>query len=169
MKWPAIFKDASQWLQELLVDLLKTKIFAYLGLVAVMATGVFGLALFLVDPNIHSPLDGIWSAWVTMTHVGFGDVVPVSFFGRLLAAALILLGLVFFSLFTAVVSLALIGRNMDALGLEMRRVGRETERIEGEESRILREVARVHERLDALEHRLPPFREAEHSREARPD
>ena len=81
-----------------------------------MVTLAVGLILFLIDPNIKSPLDGIWSAWVTMTHVGFGDVVPISFFGRLLAAGLILFGLVFFSLFTALVSVALIGRNMDALG-----------------------------------------------------
>jgi hypothetical protein len=103
-----------------------------------------------------------------MTHVGFGDVVPVSFLGRLLAAALILVGLVFFSLFTALVSVALIGRNMDALGMEMRRVGQEADRIEGEESRILRELARIHARLDTLEQRLLPLpEEAEPPRQAR--
>ncbi|MDP3009144.1 MAG: ion channel [Methylococcales bacterium] len=32
----------------------------------------------------------MWSAWVTMTHVGFGDVVPTSFLGRLFSAGLIL-------------------------------------------------------------------------------
>lgn len=78
------------------VELFKVKNLGYLILLAIMMTLVMGVILFLIDPNIESPFDGIWSAWVTMTHVGFGDVVPISFFGRLLAAGLILFGLVFF-------------------------------------------------------------------------
>ena len=33
-----------------------------------------GLILYLLDPNIHSLFDGIWSAWVTMTLVAFSLV-----------------------------------------------------------------------------------------------
>ncbi|MGZ5529537.1 MAG: potassium channel family protein [Limisphaerales bacterium] len=120
-----------------------------------MVTLAVGLALFLIDPNIRSPLDGIWSAWVTMTHVGFGDVVPSSFFGRLLAAGLILLGLVLFSLFTALVSVALIGRNIHALGLDVRQIEQDAGRIQTGEDRILDELARLHERMAALEKQLP--------------
>lgn len=138
------------------VELTRTHNLGHLFLLAVLATLVVGFALFLIDPNVKSPFDGIWSAWVTMTHVGFGDVVPVSFFGRLLAAALILFGLVLFSLFTALVSVTLIGRNVDAFGGEIKRLERETERVESEESRILRELARLHERLDRMERRLAP-------------
>jgi voltage-gated potassium channel len=124
-----------------------------------MVTLAVGLILFLIDPNIKSPLDGIWSAWVTMTHVGFGDVVPVSFIGRLLAAVLILFGLVFFSLFTALVSVALIGRNMDALGLNVRQIEQEAGRIQTGEDRILAELAQMHERLKALEKLLSSNRD----------
>ena len=116
MRWLDECHNAIQWGSNLRIDLFKVKNLGYLVLLAIMVTLAVGLILFLIDPNIKSPFDGIWSAWVTMTHVGFGDVVPVSFFGRLLAAGLILFGLVFFSLFTALVSVALIGRNMDALG-----------------------------------------------------
>ena len=86
-----------------------------------------------------------------MTHVGFGDVVPISFFGRLLAVGLILFGLVFFSLFTALVSVSLIGRNMDALGMDMRQIEQGANRIQTGEDRILAELARLHKRLKALE------------------
>jgi voltage-gated potassium channel len=135
-------------------DLLKAKNLGHLVLLAAMVTLAVGLVLFLVDPNIKSPLDGIWSAWVTMTHVGFGDVVPTSFVGRLLAAGLILFGLVLFSLFTALVSVALIGRNMDALGVDVRRIGQEAGRIQTGEDRILDELARLHGRMEALEKQL---------------
>ena len=114
MRWLTECHNAIHWGDNLRVDLFRVKNLGYLILLAIMVTLAMGLLLFLIDPNIKSPLDGIWSAWVTMTHVGFGDVVPISFFGRLLAAGLILFGLVFFSLFTALVSVALIGRNMDA-------------------------------------------------------
>ncbi|WP_019867032.1 potassium channel family protein [Methylovulum miyakonense] len=142
------------WGNSLKADLFKSKKLGYLVLLAVMVTLAAGLMLFLVDPNIQSPMDGIWSAWVTMTHVGFGDVVPVSFLGRLLAAGLILFGLVFFSLFTALVSVVLIGRNMDALGLGVRRIEQETGDIQTGEERILAELARLHERMALLEQQL---------------
>jgi voltage-gated potassium channel Kch len=154
MRWLEECRNAIHWGSNLRVELFKVKNLGYMILLAIMVTLAMGLMLFLIDPNIKSPFDGIWSAWVTMTHVGFGDVVPISFFGRLLAAGLILFGLVFFSLFTALVSVALIGRNMDALGVDMRQIEQKSARIQTGEDRILAELARLHERMKALEKQL---------------
>jgi voltage-gated potassium channel len=154
MCWLTKCHNAIQWGNNLRVDLFKIKNVEYLALLATMVTLVVGLMLFLIDPNIKSPVDGIWSAWVTMTHVGFGDVVPISFFGRLLAAGLILFGLVLFSLFTALVSVALIGRNMDALVVGVRHIEQEASSIQTGEGRILDELARLHERMATLEMQL---------------
>jgi voltage-gated potassium channel len=154
MRWLTECHNAIHWGDNLRVDLFRVKNLGYLILLAIMVTLAMGLLLFLIDPNIKSPLDGIWSAWVTMTHVGFGDVVPISFFGRLLAAGLILFGLVFFSLFTALVSVALIGRNMDALGADMQQIEQKADHIQTGEDRILAELARLHERMKALERQL---------------
>ncbi|WP_340120812.1 potassium channel family protein [Methylobacter svalbardensis] len=154
MHWLAECHNAIQWGNGLRGDLFRSKHLEYLVLLAVMVTLAVGLILFLIDPNIKSPFDGIWSAWVTVTHVGFDDVVPISFFGRLLAAGLILFGLVLFSLFTAVVSVALIGRNMQALGMDVRQIEQEAGRIQTGEDRILAELARLHERMAALEKQL---------------
>jgi voltage-gated potassium channel len=151
MRWLDECHNAIHWGDNLRVELFKVKNLGYLVLLATMMTLAAGLILFLIDPNIKSPLDGIWFAWGTMTHVGFGDVVPISFFGRLLAVGLILFGLVFFSLFTALVSVSLIGRNMDALGIDMRQIEQGANRIQTGEDRILAELARLHERLKALE------------------
>jgi hypothetical protein len=154
MRWLDECHNAIHWGSKLRVELFRVKNLSYLVSLAIMMTLAVGLILFLIDPKIKSPLDGIWSAWVTMTHVGFGDVVPISFFGRLLAAGLILFGLVFFSLFTALVSVALIGRNMDALGVDMSRIEQEAGRIQTGEDRILAELARQHELLKVLEKQL---------------
>lgn len=147
-------QNAIQWAKSLQGDLLKAKNLGYLVLLALMVTLAFGFLLFLFDPNIKSLFDGIWSAWVTMTHVGFGDVVPTSFLGRLLASVLILLGLLLFSLFTALVSVSLIGRNMDMLDGGVQHIEQEAGRIEVGEDRILAELARLHQRMDALEKQL---------------
>ncbi len=133
-------------------DLLKSRHLGYLLLLALLATIVAGLFLFILDPNVHSAFDGVWLAWVTMTHVGFGDVTPVSFLGRLLAGALILLGLVLFSLFTALVSATLIGKNLDAALIAGKSAA--DDEIKINEQRLLDEVESLKQRLEQLENHL---------------
>ena len=159
MNWLDDFHNAINWGNSLGTDLIKSKKLGYLVLLAVVATLVSGFLLYLADPNIESLPDGIWSAWVTMTHVGFGDVVPVSFLGRLLAAALILLGLVFFSLFTALVSVALISKDMDLMGEGVKRVEAETGNISKGEDQILAELSQLRLRMDELQKQLLSHRD----------
>jgi len=154
MKIIMILTEAVNLFKNLLNDLIGKRSLVYLLILAIAVAIVSGFLLFIIDPNIHSLFDGIWSAWVTMTHVGFGDVVPTSFLGRLLSAALILFGLALFSLSTALFSVTLMGKNIDAWGHEVRQIEQETSRIESEENKILRELARLHERMEALEKQL---------------
>lgn len=60
-----------------------------------------GTIMSIIDPNVHSAVDGIWWAWVTVTTVGYGDIVPASNAGRLFGALLILMGIGLFTLLTA--------------------------------------------------------------------
>ena len=62
---------------------------------------VAGTLMSIIDPNVHSPMDGIWWAWVTVTTVGYGDIVPASNAGRLFGAFLILMGIGLFTMLTA--------------------------------------------------------------------
>lgn len=145
------FYQALHWANRLRGDLFKCKHVGYLVLLSLAATLAVGILLFLIDPNIHSPLDGIWSAWVTMTHVGYGDVVPASFLGRLLAAGLILLGVVLFSLFTALVSVTLISKNDEILaGLPSAKES-ELNRLQGGHELILDELAQLQLRMEVLQ------------------
>lgn len=149
-----IYSHAFKWMINLKDDLLKAKSLEYVVIVALSISVVTGFLLFLVDPNIRSVGDGIWYAWVSITHVGYGDVVPSSLLGRLLGTVLILLGLGMLALFTASSSSALIGRDLGSVREEMITVEKETHDIEREESRVLKELARIHQRLDQLEARL---------------
>lgn len=149
-----ILTEALGLFKNLLNDLRGKRSLVYLLILAVAVSIASGFILYILDPNIHSVFDGIWSAWVTMTHVGFGDVVPTSFFGRLLSAMLILFGLALFSLFTAILSVTLIGKNIDTWGHDVRQIEQETIRIETEENQILHKLARLHERMEAMEKQL---------------
>ena len=60
-----------------------------------------GTLMAVIDPNVDTPLDGIWWAWVTVTTVGYGDIVPGSTAGRLFGSVLILMGIGLFAMMTA--------------------------------------------------------------------
>jgi len=154
MKIITILTEALTLFKNLLNELIGKRSLVYLLILALAVAIVSGFLLFIIDPNVHSLFDGIWSAWVTMTHVGFGDVVPTSFLGRLLSATLILFGLALFSLSTALFSVTLMGKNMDAWGHDVRQIEQETSRIETEENQIFYELTRLHERMEALEKQL---------------
>ena len=154
MKIIMILTEALSLFKSLLNDLSQKRALVYLLTLAFAVTIASGFMLYMIDPNIHSLFDGIWSAWVTMTHVGFGDVVPTSFLGRLLSAALILFGLALFSMFTAIVSVTLIGKDMNIWGQNVRQIEQGTSGIETEENQILQELARLHDRMTALEKKL---------------
>jgi len=70
-------------------------------LIAFIIVMLSGILIAGIDPNIKSIWDGLWWALVTVTTVGYGDVVPVSTAGKLFGAVLILLGIGLFSLLTA--------------------------------------------------------------------
>ena len=75
-----------------------------LGLILFVAfaiTSIGGVAVTLVDPAFGQVGDGIWWAWVTITTVGYGDIVPNTLVGRAFAVVLMLMGLGLIALISA--------------------------------------------------------------------
>jgi len=73
---------------------------------AFIILGAGALFAYLEDQSLWN---GIWYALVTITTVGYGDIVPHTEHGRVFGVFLILFGVVFFSLITANVAAFLIG------------------------------------------------------------
>lgn len=61
---------------------------------------IFGLLISFIEPQTFSSIfDGIWWAIITVSTVGYGDLVPETIFGKIIAILLILLGVGFVSTF----------------------------------------------------------------------
>jgi len=93
-----------------------------------------------LDPAIDNTWDGIWWAWVTVTTVGYGDVVPQTASGRVFAVVLMLMGISMLSLITANISAYLMARG--------------TEKEIRLEQRELKKLMLVEDRLDLIEAKL---------------
>jgi len=71
-------------------------------IIIVMISG--NLIYFLEPQNIANAFEGCWWSLVTMTTVGYGDIVPHSAAGRALASVLIIIGLTMFAMLTGTIS-----------------------------------------------------------------
>jgi len=77
----------------------------YVVVLVLLFVVVAGSAVAMVDSeDVGSIWDGIWWALATVTTVGYGDVVPRSVVGRIVAAVVMLVGIGFFALLTAAVA-----------------------------------------------------------------
>jgi len=74
---------------------------------------LFGFIFFTAEPDVKSFSDGLWWALVTITTVGYGDITPMTSIGRLVASALMFLGLGLIASLTAVISVKFIQNFVD--------------------------------------------------------
>ncbi len=112
--------------------------------VAAIIVVMAGTTIAIIDPAIDTPWDGIWWAWVTVTTVGYGDIVPESPYGKIFGGFLMILGLGLFSLLTANFSAFLIVQEEEEF------IDRERE-LASEERETAAKLERIESRLENLE------------------
>ncbi len=117
--------------------------------VAFITMVLSGVIVSRIDPSIGTVWDGMWWAWVTMSTVGYGDVVPHSGAGRIFGALLIMFGVVLLSLLTANLAAFFIGSDVEKV-----------ERDEKEADRMLRDISA---RLERIERQLAEQQSAKDS------
>ena len=96
-------------------------LYAFGGSVFLVTVGVGAIAVYLAEhgqnPTIATMSDALWWSVVTVTTVGYGDLVPRTGAGRIIASALMVSGMITLALFAGIVSSSLMSTVM-ALRLE---------------------------------------------------
>jgi voltage-gated potassium channel len=105
------------------------------GLLVIVA----GAVISVVDSHDFPSIGlGIWWAITTVTTVGYGDVVPTSVAGRIVASCLMLVGIGFISILTATVASSFVANDTEDA---------ETASLD----QVMEVLRRIETRLDALE------------------
>lgn len=112
--------------------------FRSVALVTVLVVVVSGAAQYAVDVGDFPSLwDGIWWAVVTVTTVGYGDITPTTVEGRVIAMAVMLVGIGFLSVLTATIASRFVKTDT---GLETREITAALKRVEEELARLRGEL-----------------------------
>jgi voltage-gated potassium channel len=109
---------------------------AVIALVSTVITLAAGFLMTVVDrENFPSIGSGLWWAVQTTTTVGYGDHVPTTVGGRLIAAAVMLFGIGFLTVITAAITSTFVARSRGQVATAatveaFRQIDRRLERIE---------------------------------------
>ena len=120
------------------------RILPYLGFFTLVITLISGTVVWILTPSGFDTFgDALWWAAQTVTTVGYGDVIPATGPGKVVAVFVMLFGVAAVSFTTAVVTSAFVA-------YQQRRLSGEAER----HREVLETLERVERRLEALESRL---------------
>jgi voltage-gated potassium channel len=122
------------------------RVIPYLAAFTVAVTFCAAVFVEVFSPNSFDSFgDALWWAAQTVTTVGYGDVVPQTDGGRVVAVFVMVFGLAVLSLVTAIVTSGFVAR--------AQRVRTEGELAE--HPPVHESLARIEERLERIEQRLP--------------
>ncbi|MEJ1335486.1 MAG: ion transporter [Candidatus Sedimenticola sp. (ex Thyasira tokunagai)] len=82
-------------------------VFVVLATIIIMVLVSGNLIHFLEPETFGNAFMGCWWAIVTMTTVGYGDIVPATTAGKLLASVVMMMGITMFALLTGTISIKL--------------------------------------------------------------
>lgn len=127
-----------------------------LGLTFAALALVGGILIRVVDhENFPSVGLGIWWALQTVTTVGYGDIVPTTLAGRVIAGLVMAFGIAFISFVTAGVTSTLVQRAASvAHEADLANQKQTEQRIVNELDRANQALSELGQRLDAIDSKL---------------
>lgn len=120
--------------------LTSASIFRFVALATVFLTVIAGAVQATLDTHdFKSFWDGVWWAVTTVTTVGYGDVYPTTVAGRIVALALMLVGVGFLAVLTAMIASRFVKEQR----------GEETTKIVDALARIERDLAELRTQIQS--------------------
>ncbi len=113
-------------------------------LIWIGAVAILGAERGVAGSNISSFGDALWWALVTTTTVGYGDFFPVTITGRIVAGALMVVGISLIGVVTASVAAWFVRLT----------TAESDERDEASIAKNEHEIGRLHDKIDALEAKI---------------
>lgn len=114
--------------------LVKSPVFLILSAIgnSLMLSGAVGFYYLEhhINPDLSSFLDALWWAVSTVTTVGYGDVTPVTSFGKILGIFLMLSGVSIYVAFTGVFAGTLLAPETKLIDSEVRQIKKVLRRLE---------------------------------------
>ena len=87
-------------------------LFAFAFSVLGLTTALGGITIYLIEgkanPDLRTIADGVWWALVTVATVGYGDITPVTFLGRIMGGVMMVGGMFTLALFAGIVGSSLV-------------------------------------------------------------
>lgn len=106
-------------------DILKTNGLIYVMLATVIIIFLGALGIMIVEPDIGTFGDSLWWSVVTTTTVGYGDISPKSFGGRIIACLLMLVGIGFLGMITGSIATYFVSRLSESERKKVKSIGDE--------------------------------------------
>lgn len=126
--------------------------FVYLTITgnSILLVATYGLYLLEkgINPGINCYFDSLWWGVATITTVAFGDIVPVTTYGRFIGIFLMYTGTVLYISFTGVLLTFLMHEEVEKEFIPLEKEMHEEEK---EQALILKKLDQISSRLDRLE------------------
>lgn len=122
------FFTASKRIFKKLIHLVSTGPFISITVVGNTIVFLFSLCFYHLEHQVNEKvghfIDALWWSFATATTVGYGDITPVSYGGKILGIFLMLTGTALFATYTALFAQAILGDDVSKIKqIDAREIG----------------------------------------------
>jgi voltage-gated potassium channel len=122
-------------------------------LVLIIGSFIFFIVERTVNPEVPNYESAVWFSIISMTTVGYGDIVPVTLIGRMLGVIIILTGMGYVSLVTATLAYSFIDLFRKESGKAVKKVEKRVINYEDKIDELLIKVEELDTKIDDIKNK----------------